>query len=44
MAWLAWALLVAGLIAVFVLWDVVFCGGKRCDQLIDRFEQLWKRW
>lgn len=26
----------AGLMAVFVLWDVIFCGGKRCQDLVDR--------
>ncbi len=26
----------AGLMAVFVLWDMIFCGGKRCEQLIDQ--------
>jgi hypothetical protein len=36
MSWLTWILLVAGLIAVFVLWDRIFCGGKRCRALIDR--------
>lgn len=36
MSWLAWILIATGLIAVFVLWDLVFCGGRRCKQLIDR--------
>ncbi len=36
MSWLAWILLVAGLIAVFALWDLIFCGGKRCKEFIDR--------
>jgi len=36
MKWLELILLVAGLLGVFVLWDVLFCGGKRCKQLIDR--------
>ncbi len=43
MAWLAWAVLIAALVAVLVLWDVVFCGGRRCETLIDRLEQFWKR-
>lgn len=43
MNWLVWALLFAGLVAVFVLWDVVFCDGKRCEQIIDRVEQFWRR-
>ena len=29
-------LLAAGLVALFVVWDLIFCGGKRCQQLIDR--------
>ena len=35
--WLAWTVWALGLIAVFILWDVLFCGGKRCRELIDRF-------
>ena len=29
-------LLAAGLVALFIVWDLVFCGGKRCKGLIDR--------
>ncbi len=36
MSWLGWVLWVTGLIVVFVLWDLLFCGGKRCRGLIDR--------
>jgi hypothetical protein len=36
MGWFAFVLLAVGLIALFVLWDVIFCGGKRCKGLIDR--------
>ncbi len=36
MGWLEFVLLAVGLIALFVLWDVIFCGGKRCKGLIDR--------
>lgn len=36
MDWFSWALLVVGLIALFVLWDLVFCGGKYCKQFGDR--------
>lgn len=25
----------AGLMAVFVLWDMIFCGGKRCEDFVD---------
>lgn len=35
MDWLWFILIAAGLIALFVLWDVVFCGGKSCQGLID---------
>ena len=36
MGWLGFVLLAVGLIALFVVWDVVFCGGERCKGLIDR--------
>ena len=36
MGWVGWVLWAGGLIAVFVLWDLLFCGGKRCRGLIDR--------
>ena len=36
MSWLGWVLWVMGLIVVFVLWDLLFCGGQRCRGLIDR--------
>lgn len=36
MGWFSWALLVVGLIALFVLWDAVFCGGKHCKRFGDR--------
>ena len=29
-------LLTAGLVALFIVWDLLFCGGKRCKGLIDR--------
>jgi hypothetical protein len=35
-SWLSWVLWAAGLVGVFVLWDVLFCAGKRCRGLIDR--------
>lgn len=38
MRWLAWILLVAGLIALFVLWDLIFCRGERCKGFMDRIE------
>ncbi len=36
MSWLAWILLSAGLMAVFVLWDLIFCGGKYCREFTER--------
>lgn len=36
MTWLAWILVVASLIALFVLWDVIFCGGEHCKGFMDR--------
>jgi len=35
MSWLSWGLLGGGLVVLFVLWDLVFCGGKRCKGFID---------
>jgi hypothetical protein len=29
-------LLVACLIGIFVVWDLVFCGGRYCRRLFDR--------
>ena len=36
MGWFESILPAAGLVALFVLWDVIFCGWKRCEGLIDR--------
>lgn len=36
MNWLVGLLLVGGLIAVFAFWDLIFCGGIRCKELLDR--------
>ncbi len=36
MRWLGLILLATGLVALFIVWDLVFCGGKRCKGLIDR--------
>lgn len=36
MSWMGWALIVAALVALLVLWDLIFCGGERCRELIDR--------
>ncbi len=35
MSWLEWVGLAAGLIALFVVWDLVFCGGRRCRRFLD---------
>ncbi len=34
--WLAWILLAGAVIDLFVLWDLIFCNGKRCREFIDR--------
>jgi len=36
MSWLGLILLTTGLVALFIVWDLIFCGGKRCKGLIDR--------
>lgn len=36
MSWSVWIFVAVGVIAVFVFWDLIFCGGKRCKELIDR--------
>ncbi len=36
MSWLEWIILVAAIVGIFVLWDLVFCGGEHCKQLIGR--------
>lgn len=36
MSWLEWLLAVAALLALFVLWDLVFCGGRRCKRFLDQ--------
>ena len=36
MSWLGLILLATGLVALFIVWDLIFCGGKRCKGLIDR--------
>lgn len=35
MGWLEWLGVVGGVVAVFVLWDLIFCGGKRCNRFTD---------
>jgi hypothetical protein len=36
MSWLAWTLLVAVLLALFFVWDLVFCAGRYCRRFMDR--------
>lgn len=36
MAIVFWILLVVAVIGLFVLWDLIFCNGKRCREFIDR--------
>ena len=36
MTWLSLLLLFGGLMALFVIWDLVFCGGRRCRELGSR--------
>lgn len=36
MTWVEWTLGAEALVVAFVLWDVVFCGEKRCRALVDR--------
>lgn len=36
MGWWGLIFVLAGLMAVFVLWDMIFCGGKRCQDFVDR--------
>lgn len=36
MRWLEWAGMVAGLTALLVVWDLVFCGGRRCGRFANR--------
>lgn len=35
MSWMEWLTAVAGLLAIFVTWDLVFCGGQRCGRATD---------
>ncbi len=36
MSWLGWLVLVAAIVGLFVVWDLVFCGGRRCKEFLDR--------
>jgi hypothetical protein len=39
MSWVVWLLSAVALIALFVVWDLIFCGGKRCKELSDRWRE-----
>ena len=39
MQWLSWVVLVVVLVALCALWDLIFCSGRRCGQLIDRLQR-----
>ncbi len=32
---LEWIVLAAAVLGVFVTWDIIFCGGHTCKQLVD---------
>lgn len=36
MTWIGLILLGVGLMGVFVAWDMLFCGGKRFQRVIDQ--------
>lgn len=40
MSWLGLLLLFLGLMALFVLWDLIFCNGARCRELVVRVFEL----
>jgi hypothetical protein len=33
--WVKWLGLVAGIAALSVVWDLVFCGGRYCERFMD---------
>ncbi len=35
MTMLSWIALALALVAIFVAWDLVFCGGRRCRRFTD---------
>ena len=35
MTWLGWLAVVISLLAVFVVWDVVFCGARYCARAAE---------
>ena len=40
---LGWMLALGGLMmGLFVLWDLIFCGGERCREFLDRIRDRRK--
>jgi hypothetical protein len=42
MTWFGLLLLFGGLVVLFVVWDLVFCGGRRCEELRSRAADLFR--
>lgn len=42
MTWFGLLLLFGGLVALFALWDFIFCGGRRCRDLGSRAADLFR--
>ena len=42
MTWLSLLLLFGGLMALFVIWDLIFCGGRRCRELGSHTSNLFQ--
>jgi len=36
MGWLGWLAIVVAVVVVFLVWDLVFCGGQYCRRFLDR--------
>jgi hypothetical protein len=43
MTWFSLLLLFGGLMALFVIWDLVFCGGRRCRELGSRTSNVFQK-
>jgi len=42
MMWFGLLIMFGGLVVLFVLWDLVFCGGRRCGELRSRATNLFR--
>jgi len=42
MTWFGLLIMFGGLVVLFVLWDLVFCGGQRCRELGPRVTDLFR--